>query len=151
MADLLVTEIKSNGDLQMSGNDIMSANGFESMPYLALFSGESWWGNALLTDPSTKFVSQTEKAFRDVALTSAGRLRIEAAIKADLKFINEKMPGTVTAIETKLQDNDRLDIRITINGRTWFYQWNPDTESYNGNGKDLLNGVFTEQFTPEFT
>lgn len=149
--DLFVTELAGYGDLQMQGNDIAVAYGYESLPFLALFGGDStWWGNALLPNQYEKFGSLTEKTMREVALNSAGRLKIESSIRSDLDFIKKNIPGMEITVNTFLVSDDRLDIQILINKEEWNYSWNPG-----GNllPKDRIiydNEVFTEQFTDPF-
>ena len=122
--DLFVTEILGYGDLQMNGNDVAQAYGLESLPFLSLFGGSgAWWGNALMKDDSTKFISLTEKALSEVALNSAGRITIEQAIKSDLAYIKKISPDTTIDIQTSIISDDRLEIRIRINGKDWVFNW----------------------------
>lgn len=149
--DLFVTELAAYGDLQMKGNDVAIAYGYESLPFLALFGGEvSWWGNALLPNGDEKFASTTEKTMREVALNSAGRLKIEQAIKSDLKFLKRNIPGVEITVNTFLVSDDRLDIQIFINKEEWNYQWNPASGFLPKDRIIYDNQVFTEQFTDPF-
>lgn len=129
MADILIKEAGNGGDLVLLGNDLAAASGYENGPYLSMFGGDAWWGNAFLQDeePSVRFSSQTERTLREVPLNSAGRIRIEAAINADLAWLRD-ISGTTVAVATTITSDNRLDINITINGRTFYYQWNPGAD-----------------------
>lgn len=127
--DLELIETGGGGDLLKKGNDLSMIFGFENMPYLALFGGNvesstpskrvaneqdfSWWGNALLfpNTPETQFNSLTERTLHQVALTSAGRLVIEDAIKKDLEFMR---PFAIVKVDTAIIATDHIRIAITI-------------------------------------
>jgi len=135
MIDALIIETGNGGDLLQQGNDMAIVEGFENMPYLAMFSGDGdWWGNNLLfsnNDSSVFFSSQTERVMREVTLNSAGRIKIETAIKNDLAFLKSNISGTTVDVTTSVVNPDRLDIEITINGNTFYMQWNPSTAFLN--------------------
>jgi phage gp46-like protein len=124
MADLALIETGNGGDLRMRGADLAGVEGVENMPYLSMFSGEGWWGNAMLP-PDAQFSSQTERVMGEVALNSAGRVRIEQAIRADLASIEKALPGTKVEVSTALSAADRLEISIRIAGEQFYYLWNP--------------------------
>ncbi|MFA6057284.1 MAG: hypothetical protein WC756_03730 [Taibaiella sp.] len=147
--DVFVTELAGYGDLQKKGDDLVMALSYESLPFLALFGGtEDWWGNALLPNQDEKFNSITEQTMREVALNSAGRIKIEAAIKSDLEFLKRNVPGVQITVNTFIVSPDRLDIKIIIDQEEWNFKWNPNATI----GIYLLpeGGIFTEQFTDEF-
>ncbi len=122
ISDLLLIEMGGGGDLTLRGNDLASITGYENTPYLALFSGNDWWGNYLLTD---QILCETEDILNTTPLTSAGRVQIENAIKSDLKFLNN-IAGTSYTIATSITNSNRIDIIITINGQQFNLMWNPD-------------------------
>lgn len=124
MTDLLIYETGGGGDLLIEGNDLAQVTGYENAPYLSMFGGNDWWGNYMLA-PQNQFASQTEQVMNTTPLSSAGRLKIENAIKADLSFLNN-IEGTVWSISTNIPAPNRFELLITINGTTFFYLWNPD-------------------------
>jgi hypothetical protein len=124
MTDLLIYETGSGGDLLISGNDLAQVQGYENSPYLAMFGGGDWWGNYLLPTEN-QFNSQTEQTLNTTPLSSAGRQTIEAAIKADLAYL-DNIEGTTWSVTTAIGGKDRLQIYITINGQTFYYLWNPN-------------------------
>lgn len=146
--DVFVTELAGYGDLQLKGEDLVITMGYESLPFLALFGGtEDWWGNALLPNRDEKFDSITERTLREVALNSAGRIKIEAAIKTDLEFLKKNLPGVVITVNTFISAPDRLDIQIFIDQQEWNLKWNPSATE----GLYIINsGLFSGQFTYEF-
>lgn len=103
--DLKLIETGNGGDIVQKGDIIQLINGFQNMPYLALFGGNieqstpktrkegeqvfDWWGNSLLfpNNLETQFNSLTEKTLMNVSLTSAGRIKIQNAVLEDLKFM----------------------------------------------------------------
>jgi len=127
MADLFIIETGNGGDLKQSGNDLAVVQGYENFPYLAMFSGDDWWGNDLLLtgDASTQFLSKTEKVLGEVALNSAGRIKIEQAVNEDLAFLKSKVPGTNITVSATIISDDRLDLNINIDGQQFYYQWSP--------------------------
>ena len=80
--------------------------------------------NAL--DAANQFKSKTEAMLRTTPLNSAGRVAIDRAIKADLAFLND-IPGTTWSVTTNLDSPNRLSISVTINGKEFYYEWNPDS------------------------
>lgn len=123
MIDLLIWETGNGGDLLQRGNDIVPVTGYENTPYLALFGGSSWWGNYLV--PENQFLSRTEEVLRNTTLTSAGRIAIENALGLDLAFLKE-IEGTTYSCSVTIAGVNKLSIEITINGKVFSYNWNPD-------------------------
>lgn len=126
--DLQIVETGNGGDLNGRGKDLVLVFSFENMPYLGLFGGNveastrpriaseqafDWWANSLIypNRPELQFNSQTERTLQQVPLTSAGKLRIDEAIKADLAFMRPFANVTVT---TTIESDDRLRIDIGI-------------------------------------
>jgi hypothetical protein len=132
MFDLFLIETKDGGDVVLEGNDLKVVFGFENMPYLALFGGNpgestrefqpteqrlDWWGNDRFfqNQPSIQINSGTQNFLSKNALSSAGRLRIEQQILADLSFMED-----FATLETELSQTapDRLEIKIRITEKT---------------------------------
>lgn len=124
ITDLLIYEIGEGGDLALRGNDLVKVTGQENTAYLAMFGGNKYWGNYMY--PENPFSSKTEEAMRGTELTSAGRIKIENAIKKDLEVL-DKIPGTTWTVATSITGNNRLAIKIVVNGKEFSYLWNPDT------------------------
>ena len=124
MTDILIYETGGGGDLFLRGNEIVTVNGFENVPYLSMFGGKSWWGNFLI--PDNPFTCVTEELLNTIVLNSASRLKIEAAVKTDLSFLDD-IEGTEYTINVSIAAPDKLSIVITINGQTFNLIWNPDT------------------------
>jgi hypothetical protein len=97
----------NGGDLQLLGNDFALVYGNENQIYLALFGGNieqstnepspipgqnfDYWGNKLFHGniPGRQFNSKTERTLNNTPLNSAGRVKIENAVKDDLKFLTD--------------------------------------------------------------
>lgn len=129
--DLVVLETLNGGDLQVQGRDLVMIDGLENQVYLALFGGNvgfpsknlidteesfDWWGNNLLmpSNQSIQFNSLFEKKLQTVALTSSGRVELEAAAKADLAFLKDFV--TVTVSITIISD-DRIQLKIVLDAK----------------------------------
>jgi phage gp46-like protein len=152
MIDLLLIETFDGGDLQTTDNDLAVCDGYDTMVYLALFGGWGWWGNYLMDelDASTKYASRTEKALREVALTSAGRIQLENAVAADLEFIKKQVPGATVNVSATIVSDDRVHISINISGNEFSLQWDRGTRSPLKD-RIIFTGMFSKEFTIEFT
>lgn len=128
MADLRMIETFDGGDIVLNGNDLVVINGFQNMPYLALFGGNvkqstkifntdeqrgDFWGNDLLMlqQPEIQYNSDTERLLNEVALNSSGRLLIEQTVLKDLAFMEAF--STVSVSVSIISDN-RVSINIKI-------------------------------------
>lgn len=143
--DLKVIENAGNGgDIVKTQKDVQVIEGFENMPYLAMFGGNlaastkrtrlpseqlfDFWGNALLfpNDESLQFNSETERTLNNTALTSSGRAIIEAAVKRDLTFMKAFCE---VAVAVSIVGVDRLVIGIRLQepgnqqSRDFIYIW----------------------------
>lgn len=125
MTDVLLIQTgNEGGDLRINANDIEVINGYENLPFLAMFSGDgNWWANTLLLQ-GNNFVSETETALKTNVLNSAGRVNIERAIINDLAFLAD-ITGTTYSVVVTIAGQNRLSIIITINGNNFYYNWNP--------------------------
>jgi hypothetical protein len=125
--DVLVILQDNGADWRISGNDIEVVQGYENLPLLAMFSGDGdWWANSLLLQ-GNNYVSATETALKNNPLSSAGRVAIENAVKSDLAAALADIPNTTFSATVTITQQNRIDITITINGQTFYYNWNPST------------------------
>lgn len=142
--DIQLKETFDGGDFVMKRNDVSIIEGFENMPYLGMFGGNpgfntpqsrlrnqqayDFWGNNLLSNnnASIQINSNTEYALITTALTSAGRLLIEQAVKRDLQFMRPFVKIGVAVIITGV---DRVIIAIrmiqpdNLQQRDFIYIW----------------------------
>lgn len=139
--DLALVETGSGGDFQKVGNDLATVYGRENNVYIGLFGGNveestpmvdkkdrianDYWANNLFykNQPLKQYNSKTERTLNTTALNSAGRIKIENAVKDDLVFltalgvevrVNVTLPGiNMVKIEvvTIYKDGEK---RITI-------------------------------------
>jgi hypothetical protein len=138
MADILIKETGNGGDVLITGRDLALVTGWENMPYLSMFGGhipgaadgdKPYWANDMIAAAGTedmRFVSETEKTLRSVALNSAGRIKIEQAVLRDLQHIKDAVPGTVINVDVRIVSDDRVSIVVDIDGNTFEMNWNPD-------------------------
>lgn len=121
-------ETGDGGDYVLKGSNLELIDGFQNMPYLALFGGNvesstrefrpteqrfDWWGNTLLmfNNSAIQMNSATERILNNSALSSSARLQIEQAIKTDLEFFKGFSTVNVSASITA---TDRIEINIEI-------------------------------------
>ena len=116
MADLSLFESFDGGELVLVGNDLQLTEGLFNQVYLALFGGNveqstsdvneqvqqrfDFWGNGLFfpDEAEFQFNSRTERALNEVALDSAGLLRLEQIIAEDLRFLEQLAEVEVNVI-----------------------------------------------------
>ena len=142
--DLKIVESGNGGDFVKVTRDLVTINGFESMPYLALFGGNvaasspnvrieteqdfSWWGNSLLmpNDPGLQFNSETERALNTTPLSSSGRVIIEQAVRKDLAFMKE-FATILVAVSIPATDKVIIGVRIqepdNVQRRDFIFIW----------------------------
>ncbi len=136
--DLELVETLNGGDLVKNAKDLKVIYGFEAMPYMAMFGGNTeestptirlanrqyndFWANDLLwpKNASLQINSETERVMSSVPLTSFGRLQIEQAIKKDLNFFRDV--AEVKVAVTILSD-DRIAIGIKLIQQVFVYIW----------------------------
>lgn len=117
---------QNGADFVNLGNDLAITTSVSTMLFLSMFGGnieastvqgrrpdddKSYWANDLEEDPSRYFNSLTERTIRDTALNSAGRTKIENAIKEDVKFLNNYFTITVTV---EILSDDLLRIKLFL-------------------------------------
>lgn len=127
--DVKQIETGNGGDIVKHGDFIKVINGFQNMPYLAMFGGNveqttpktrrageqvfDWWGNSLLfpNNPEAQFNSLTERTLMEVPLNSFGRSKIQSAVLADLDFMRK---WAKIFIEVSIIGIDKVKIFIAI-------------------------------------
>jgi len=146
--DVLLIEDGNGGDLILNGNDIKLTNGFQNMPYLALFGGNvgfptveqtaqgqnfDFWGNYFL-NPDNKAIwcnSLTEQLLTVTALSPLTRIQIEENVKKDLEFMG-KFAEISVSVSLVLVDRIRISITIlepdNVTSNEFVYIWDA-TES----------------------
>lgn len=149
--DLLVIETGNGGDVVLNGNDLVTINGFENMPYIGMFGGNveqsttqnqtiiageqqlDWWGNSLLmfNNPIIQYNSTLESTLKKISITSSARETIKRAVVEDLKFIQSF--GKLT-VDVSITGIDRIHILIRIQQpnnievNEFLYIWNSTNE-----------------------
>ena len=126
--DLAIIETENGGDLQKVGNDLAVVYGNENQVYLAWFGGnveqnteanvtladsKDFWGNGLLfpSQAALQFNSNTERILNTTALTSVGRVKIENAIKSDLKFMSDT--GITITVVVSIVETNKISVELT--------------------------------------
>lgn len=176
--DLQVIENAGNGgDLVKKPKDLSVIEGFQNMPYLAMFGGNTaastgkripseqafdWYANSLIfsEDATIQFNSETERALNNTPLTSSGRAIIENAVKADLKFMKAfcQVGVSVTIPETdKVVIGIRLIEPDNLEQRDHIFIWDATRQELNlaavssgVSGGSTVNGFFDYFFDFDF-
>lgn len=129
MTDLLIFEQGGGGEFLLRSNSLVSVDGLENEPYLAMFGGvpvaEDWWGNSDIFD-TEPMISTTEHALANNPLNSAGRIAIQAAMLKDIQTVTTTVEGTTPTVDLVIKSDNRLEAEIKINGRSWLLKWSPD-------------------------
>lgn len=130
MKDLAIYETGNGGDLLINNNDLSSVEILIHQVYLCLFGGnveastrgnelksekrDDWWANSLIfkNNQTKQFNSETERVLNSVVLNSSGRIKIESAVKQDLKNFNEIVS---LKIDVSIPSPERVDIYIALN------------------------------------
>jgi len=129
--DLSLFESGDGGDVIFTGGDLQITDALWNQIYMALFGGNveqtteeaeqtsdaiviqrfDWWGNTafFFDKPQNQFNSRTERDLFETAITSEGRIKLEATIKKDLEFMSELAEIDVSIT---LTNNDRIKINI---------------------------------------
>lgn len=131
--DIALYESGSGGDFAIVNNDLLMAETLYQQFYLAMFGGNpmastqtaylptedryDYWGNTLIwKDAKPKqFNSETERALRNTALTSSGRLTIIQAINQDLEYLKSVVD---LSVQVELLSSNKIRITVSFSGKT---------------------------------
>ncbi len=134
MVDLMIYESGNGGELSLKNGNLEITNAVFNQIYIAHFGGNieavtggvgqssdvnlDWWGNSLL-NTQHQMNSYLERALNENPLTSAGRVAIERAAKADVEFLNiAEIHTTASIIGT-----DKVKISHKVNQTTINFIW----------------------------
>lgn len=113
--DILIYESGDGGELALIGGDLAMGETLYFQVYLALFGGNveentktryllneerfDYWANTLIwkDSPTRQFNSNTERTLKEVALNSAGRLKVIQAVESDLSYLSNLLNSDVDA------------------------------------------------------
>ncbi len=126
--DIGLYETLNGGDMSIQNNDIWSTMSLWNQIYIALFGGnpqeittdksgegeqrQDFWGNQFLESEPDEYVnSLTEKILDTTALNSAGRIKIEQAVKSDLAFLAKLR---TVSVEVSIKGIDKVLIEIGL-------------------------------------
>ena len=126
--DLAIIETQNGGDLQMVAGDLAVVNGNENQFYLSMFAGNveqnteptvtlaesfDFWANNLLfpSNAAYQFNSNTERTLNNTPLTSDGRIKIENAIKQDLKYLSDA--NITITVNVSIPSTNQVTVNIT--------------------------------------
>lgn len=136
--DIGIYESGQGGEFRLKAGDIETISGLTNQVFLALFGGNlaqstneetedldirnDYWGNEYL-ESEEYFNSEFEKTLMEVALNSNGLVKLENAIKEDLKYISTYADISISLkligvrklkVEIFLQEPDSLSEKISF-------------------------------------
>jgi len=127
MLNYTIYEDGSGGQKLFRNNDIATTESLNTLAYLLMFSGNveadtvkennpanlrlDWWGNDPAKNSDTWVNSRTERTLAGLALNTAAIFKVEEAVKADLKSLEQY--GTVDVTVT-LPSLNNLSILVQI-------------------------------------
>ncbi|MFW6156785.1 MAG: hypothetical protein ACOC7J_05650 [Armatimonadota bacterium] len=127
--DVLLTNTLDGGEIHADGGVIEMSGGLETAVYLSLFGGNredeqragdpmQWWGNLSEDDPARRYRSETQRILTGLPATSANLLRVEDAVRRDLRPLIDE--GVIRSVEVavSLTGPKRVRIRVRIDGDT---------------------------------
>ena len=119
--DVLLFQTEDDGDIRVSDEGLVEmTGGLETAVYLSLFGGNEdgseWWGNVGETEPSKKYVSETQNLLLILPVTSANILRVEDAVKRDLQWILDGGFAKTLKISSEVKGLNRVALSISIDG-----------------------------------
>lgn len=120
MKDVLLVVGNDGTDAVLKSEDLVLTEGLETAIYLALFGGNEYWANGILSS-SEKYNSKTEQVFKTVALNTSGRLKIEQAIKEDLSLLAQQENLSLDVLV--MINLDRADIQIKLGNMVYEYTY----------------------------
>ena len=127
--DIHVYESGSGGEFAFLNNDLVLVEALYQAIYISLFGGNieastvgneikseerfDYWANSLLfpNEIEKRYNSETERTLNSVVLNSSGRLKIESAVKQDLKFLSNIVEYSVDIF---ILSRNRIEIRLVL-------------------------------------
>ncbi len=127
MSDVLLFQTNDDGDITIEDGFVELTDDFRTSAYLSLFGGNeqddgrddnplTWWANLNETNPSKRYVSETEHLLQSLPVTSGNLLRLQDAALRDLQFFKNIGAVSEIAVEISLVALNRLKYVITLNG-----------------------------------
>lgn len=131
--DIGLFETGSGGDFLILNNDLLLTESLHQQFYIAMFGGNiqestkssyleseerfDYWANDLFwkEKPTKQFNSQTERALKNNALNSSGRLAIIRAINNDLEYLSSVIDFSV---DVSILSSSKLEITVTFLGKS---------------------------------
>ena len=127
--DVLLYQSIDNGEIEVVDGVTTLTGGFETAAYLSLFGGNrdddgssgntaTWWGNLDETQPSKKYVSETQFIIDSLPATANNLKRVQDAAARDLNWlISENIASQITIVASipKIKQL-KVDITIIANG-----------------------------------
>lgn len=119
--DALLFQTVDDGDLDITGGVVTMGGGLRSAVYISLFGGNeddsgadkdphNWWGNV---GERREIRSETQFLLQSLPATSSNLLRLEDAVKRDLKWLIED--GVATDIAARAMIPQYNSVKIIVN------------------------------------
>ncbi len=172
--DIKLRVTGDGAEVEKTTKDFIVINGFQNMPFLAMFGGNvkastgpriateqafDFWGNQLINpqDESIQFNSETERALNTVPLTTAGRALIQQAVEKDLAFMKD-FATVIPIVSIVATDKVAIGIRLVepnnIQKQDFIYLWDSTKQELIGEDRFTVTissgGIFDFSFDISF-
>lgn len=145
--DVLLFQTDDDGEILVEGGVVEMTGGLEVAAYLALFGGNEqgnglqenpfgWWGNISETDPSRRYVSETQNLLLVLPVTTGNLRRIEDAARRDLLFFTRDRIASTVEVVASIPGLNKIKIDVVI-----VAQGVESTFSFTENWKAATNGA----------
>lgn len=127
MTDVLLFQSTDGGEINIEGGLVELTDDFRTAAYLSLFGGNerddgsddnvnTYWANLNETDPSRKYVSETQHLLVVLPPTTGNMLRLEDAAGRDLKWLADIGAVTEIVVVVSVPALNTVKFAISING-----------------------------------
>lgn len=123
--DVLLYQTTDDGGIIVKDGLIEMSGGLRTSAYLSLFggnkdddgtpgNGNAWWGNALETEKSKVYISETQHLLEALTITSGNLLRVEDAARRDLAWFKDTGLATTITVTASILGLNMLKLTINI-------------------------------------
>lgn len=123
--DVLIYQTPDDGDIKVQDGVTQLTPGFESAVYLSMFGGNedddgsagnqlSWWGNQLDADEARHYRGETETTLESIPAVPVNLLKVEEAVKRDLKWLTETRAASSVTVSTSMPAVDTVSIVVFV-------------------------------------
>jgi phage gp46-like protein len=124
--DVTLFQALDGGEITLTDGIVSMSGGLSTSATLALFGGNEndtgarddraqWWGNALETDPSFAYRSETQHLLRSLNASTGNLKRVQKAAERDLKYLVDIKAASSISVEVSMPELNKIKISCSIN------------------------------------